>query len=156
MGSAECDAGIYATARELGRRLAEAGFVLLCGGGTGVMEGAARGASEAGGLTLGILPGRDAGESAPNAFIQVPLFTGISYARNYVNVVSSDALVAVAGGLGTLSEIALGLKCGKPVVLLQSWRFEIPGFTDPPNLHRAATPEEAVRLVRALVPDRAP
>lgn len=152
MGSASCDATTYATARELGRRLAEAGFVLLCGGGTGVMEAAARGATEAGGLTIGVLPGRDAAESPPNPYIQVPLFTGISYARNWVNVVASDVLVAVAGELGTLSEIALGLKGGKPVVLLQSWRFEIPGFAPPANLHRVATPEEALARIRTLLP----
>jgi uncharacterized protein (TIGR00725 family) len=150
MGSADCDAATYAAARELGRLLAEAGFVLLCGGGTGVMEAAARGASESGGLTVGILPGRDAGESPANPYIEVPLFTGISYARNFVNAVSSDVLVAVAGGLGTLSEIALALKCGKPVVLLGSWRFEIPGFVEPPNLHRAATPADAAALARRL------
>jgi hypothetical protein len=152
MGAAACDAATYATARELGRRLGEAGYVLLCGGGTGVMEAAARGAAEAGGLTIGILPGRDVQESPPNPYIQVPLFTGISYARNWVNVVASDVLVAIAGELGTLSEIALGLKGGKPVVLLQSWRFEIPGFTPPANLYRVATPEEAMARIRALLP----
>jgi hypothetical protein len=152
MGAAACDAATYATARELGRRLGAAGYVLLCGGGTGVMEAAARGAEESGGLTIGILPGRDADESPPNPYIQVPLFTGISYARNWVNVVASDVLVAVAGELGTLSEIALGLKCGKPVILLESWRFEMPGFTPPPNLHRVATPEAAVARIRELLP----
>jgi len=152
MGAASCDAETYALARELGRQLGAAGFVLLCGGGTGVMEAAARGATEAGGLTIGILPGRDALESPPNPYIQVPLFTGISYARNWVNVVASDALVAVAGELGTLSEIALGLKCGKPVVLLQSWQFEIAGFVPPSNLHRVTTPEEALARIRALLP----
>jgi uncharacterized protein (TIGR00725 family) len=151
IGSAACDPAAYAMARELGRRLAEAGYVVLCGGGSGVMEAAARGAGEAAGLTIGILPGRDAADSPPNPYVQVPLFTGISYARNYVNVVASDALVAVAGELGTLSEIALGLKCGKPVVLLDSWRFEIPGFADPPNLWRAADPADAVARVRALL-----
>jgi hypothetical protein len=155
MGAAACDAATYATARELGRRLGAAGFVLLCGGGTGVMEAAARGAAEAGGLTIGILPGRDAEESPPNPYIQVPLFTGMAYARNWVNVVASDVLVAVAGELGTLSEIALGLKAGKPVLLLQSWQFEIPGFTPPANLHRVATPEEALARIRALLPSGA-
>ncbi len=155
MGSATCTAQAYEQARQLGRLLAEAGYVLLCGGGTGVMEGVARGAAEAGGLTLGIMPGRNAAESPPNPYIQIPLYTGISYARNYANVLSSDVVVAVAGGLGTLSEIALGLKCGKPVVLLDSWEFAIPGFTPPPSLSRAASPREALAQVRRLLGDTA-
>jgi len=151
MGGRECDADTYERARELGRRLAEADYVLLCGGGSGVMEAAARGAREAGGLTIGVLPGDDADQSPPNPYLDVALFTGIGYARNLCNVLSSDVVVAVAGGLGTLSEIALGLKCGRPVVLLDSWAFAAPGFHAPGHLYQAPDPEAAVARVRALL-----
>ncbi len=151
MGPGSCDAEVYAQARQLGRLLAGAGVAVLCGGGGGVMEAASRGASEAGGLTIGILPGHDARETPPNDFIQIPIFTGISYARNFVNVVSSEVVVAVSGAHGTLSEIALALKVGKPVVLLGSWRFEAPACPPSPLLHRAADPQEAAAIVTRLL-----
>jgi uncharacterized protein (TIGR00725 family) len=151
MGSSICDATTYAKAQRLGELLAQAGYVVLCGGGTGVMEAVARGARAQGGTTIGILPGRSATESPPNPHIELPLFTGIFYARNLMNVLSSDVVIAVAGGLGTLSEIALALKCGKPVVRLGSWDFQIAGFERPAHLHDADTPEGAVERVRALL-----
>lgn len=145
MGAASCDAEVAALAEGVGRLVAESGLVLLCGGRTGVMEAAARGARAAGGLTIGVLPGRDARESPPNEYVEVAIFTGINDGRNWVNVCSSDAVIAIAGGYGTLSEIALALKLGKPVVLLRSWRFE----ADPPlpGARRAATAAEAVAMV---------
>jgi uncharacterized protein (TIGR00725 family) len=151
MGSAVCDKDTYAKARSLGHLLAEAGYAVLCGGRTGVMEAVARGASDAGGLTIGIMPGHDFTDSPPNPFIQVPIFTGISLARNVVNILSSRVVVAVAGGVGTLSEIALALKYGKPVVLLDSWRFEIPGFDEAGSVHRVQRPEEVVALVKRIL-----
>jgi uncharacterized protein (TIGR00725 family) len=150
MGPAECDAGTYDKARLVGRLLAEAGYTLLCGGGTGAMEGAARGAREAGGLTLGILPGSDAADSPPNPHIEVAVFTGISHARNLINVLSSRAVIAIGGAHGTLSEIALAIKSGKPVVLLDSWSFESPDQPPSPLVHVVHTPAEAVALVRRL------
>ena len=154
MGSSACDAATYAKAQRLGELLAQAGYVVLCGGGTGVMEAVARGARAQGGTTIGILPGRDSSESPPNPYIELPLFTGIFYARNLMNVLSSDVVVAVAGGLGTLSEIALALQCDKPVVRLGSWDFQIAGFERPAHLHEAGTPEEALERVRALLASR--
>jgi len=151
MGAAACDDATYARARRLGALLAEAGYTLLCGGGSGVMEAAARGAKERGGLTIGIMPGRDAREFPPNPYIDLPIFTGIYYARNLANVLSSEVVVAVAGGLGTLSEIALALKCGRPVVSLDSWQFDIAGFERPEHFYAVATPEEALARVRALL-----
>jgi uncharacterized protein (TIGR00725 family) len=151
MGSSVCDTATYARAQRLGELLAQAGYVVLCGGGTGVMEAVARGARAQGGTTIGILPGRSAAESPPNPYIDLPLFTGIFYARNLMNVLSSDVVIAVAGGLGTLSEIALALKCGKPVVRLASWEFQIAGFERPEHLYEADTPEGAVERARALL-----
>src|SRR5216110_2530 len=87
--------------------VAERGGVLLCGGRGGVMEAAAEGARAAGGLTLGILPGMSAKDSPPNPYIDLAIFTGLGEARNWVNVCASDAIIAIGGGFGTLSEIAL-------------------------------------------------
>jgi uncharacterized protein (TIGR00725 family) len=150
MGPSDCNAATYEKARLTGRLLAEAGYALLCGGGTGAMEAAARGAREAGGLTIGVLPGSDAGESPPNAYIEIPIFTGISHARNLINVLSSRVVVAIGGAHGTLSEIALAIKSGRPVVLLDSWRFESPDLAPDPLVHVAQSPAEAVALVRRL------
>jgi uncharacterized protein (TIGR00725 family) len=156
MGAGRCDPPTYAAARELGRGLARTGYVLLCGGGSGVMEAAARGAHEAGGLTIGILPGQSAADSPPNAYIDLPIFTGLSYARNVINVLSSRVVVAVSGGSGTLSEIALALKYEKPVVLLGSWRFEIEGFEPPESLYRASDVGAALAHIARICPPRQP
>lgn len=110
------------------------------------MEAAARGAREAGGLTVGILPG-DSGEDA-NPYIEIPIATGLGEARNVVNVRAADAVVAVAGRYGTLSEIALALGMGIPVVALKSW-----AVTD--DVVVAETPEEAVDRAFALAKRRA-
>lgn len=143
MGASQCDEEIYQLARRVGALIAERGAVLLCGGRGGVMEAAARGAKEAGGLTIGILPGMNAGETPPNPYIDVAIFTGLRDGRNWINICASDAIIAIAGGYGTLSEIALALKVGKPVVLLRSW--ELPQQEHAP-LYHAQTPEQAVEM----------
>jgi uncharacterized protein (TIGR00725 family) len=116
VGAGEASDAEYAAARSLGAALAAAGAVVVCGGRGGVMEGAARGAAEASGLTLGILPGADAREA--NAWISLPLATGIGEARNALVVRAAEAVVAIGGGWGTLSEIALARKMGIPVATL--------------------------------------
>jgi len=143
MGASRCDEATSEMARRVGALIAQRGAVLLCGGRGGVMEAAARGAKEAGGLTIGILPGMNAGETPPNPYIDVAIFTGLRDGRNWVNVCASDAIIAVSGGYGTLSEIALALKVGKPVVLVHSW--ELPPREAAP-LYVAQTPEEAVEI----------
>jgi uncharacterized protein (TIGR00725 family) len=143
MGASRCDEATSEMARRVGVLIAQRGAVLLCGGRGGVMEAAARGAKEAGGLTIGILPGMNAGETPPNPYIDVAIFTGLRDGRNWVNVCASDAIIAVSGGYGTLSEIALALKVGKPVVLVHSW--ELPPRESAP-LYVAQTPEEAVEI----------
>lgn len=130
-------------AEHLGRLLAEAGAVVVCGGLGGVMEAACRGAKTAGGLTIGILPGGDAAEA--NAYVDVPIVTAMGTARNVIVVRTSEALVAVDGSFGTLSEIAHALDQGKRVVSLGSWDLAQVGV-DPDRIPRARTPEEAVRL----------
>jgi uncharacterized protein (TIGR00725 family) len=128
-------------ARETGRLIAGRGGVVICGGGGGVMEAASRGASEAGGVVVGILPGFSAGEA--NEFVMIPIVTGMSHARNTINVWTSEVIIAVGGSYGTLSEIALALKIGRPVVSLGSWRLDEIGCNSR-LFHVVGTPEEAV------------
>ncbi len=151
MGGSICDARTAEKAHDLGRRLAQAGYVVLCGGGTGVMEAVSRGAREGGGLVVGIMPGSDARQSPPNPYVDIPIFTGISHARNLVNVLSAAVVVAIGGAHGTLSEIALAIKAGKPVVLLDSWEFRLPGERPSPLVHRVTSPEEAAQAVDRLL-----
>jgi len=127
-------------AEEVGRRIAEAGAVLVCGGGTGVMEAAARGAVAAGGITVGLLPGHDAGEA--NDHIRIPLPTAMGEGRNVLVARSADALIAIGGEWGTLSEVALARRMDVPVILLR------PTLTRHLGLPEATTPADAV--VRAL------
>ena len=124
IGGGVCEAELAHQARQLGEQIARLGATLICGGRGGVMEAACRGAQEAGGRTVGILPGVDAADSPPNTYLDVRLFTGMGQARNLCVVLSSDVVIAVGGGWGTLSEIALAQKHGVPVVLLQSWQLE--------------------------------
>ena len=147
MGPASCDPATADLAAAVGRAVAERGGVLLTGGRGGVMEAASRGAKEAGGLTLGILPGGSHHDSPPNPYVEIAVFTGVGAARNWINVCSSDAIIAIGGGFGTLSEIALALKAQRPVVLVGSWRFEIEGVV--PNVPRASSAVEAVGLAFA-------
>ena len=122
---------------EVGKLLARRGAVLVCGGLGGVMEAAARGARSEGGLAIGILPGASPAEANP--CIDIPIATGLGYTRNSLVVMNADAVIAVDGEYGTLSEIAYGLIYGKKVVGLGTW--EVKGVLP------ARDPEEAVRLV---------
>jgi len=145
MGGAQADAGTCRLAYRLGELIAEAGCVLLNGGRPcGVMEHSARGAKSRGGLTVGILPGGSAGEASTS--VDVAVATGMGDARNAINVLSSDAVIACPGGAGTLSEIALALKNGKRVVALGFWPGEaFSPWSRAGLLTRAETPEDALR-----------
>src|SRR4051795_12359696 len=136
VGPGEATPEQIATAEEVGRLLAERGAVLVCGGLGGVMEAACRGAKEGGGRTVGILPGGD--RAAANPHVDVAIATGLGEARNALVVRAADALIAVGGAYGTLSEIALALKTGRPVVGFASW--DLDAVVD------AETPADAVRL----------
>lgn len=136
IGDSECPPEIAQTAEEVGRRVAQAGHILICGGLGGVMEAACRGAKAAGGTTVGILPGNDRREA--NRYVDIPIVTGMGQARNVMVVASAQAVIAVSGGFGTLSELAFALKFGIPVVGLRTWRLER-GL-----IKVAGTPEEAV------------
>jgi uncharacterized protein (TIGR00725 family) len=126
---------VAALAEEVGRRLAEAGAIVISGGLGGVMEAVARGARAGGGLAVGILPGSHHREANPH--VDVVIVTGLGHARNALVSQSSHALIALAGEHGTLSEIALALKMGIPVIGLGAWG-EIQGVVP------ARSPEEAV------------
>lgn len=139
IGAGTVAAAGYDTGRQVGRLIAEAGAVLVCGGLGGIMEAACRGACEAGGQTLGLLPGPDA--AAANAWVKLAVPTNLGHARNVIIAHTAQALIAVEGEYGTLSEMAIGLKLGKPVVALDSW-------PDLPGVIYAASPAEAV--ARAL------
>jgi uncharacterized protein (TIGR00725 family) len=135
----------YCLAEEVGRLLAQKGFVVLTGGLGGVMTAAGKGAKEAGGITVGILPGTT-GTTPANPYVDIAIYTGMGEARNVVNVKSCQAAIAIGGEYGTLSEISLALKGGCPLVLLNSWSFTPHGGTEKQDWHVAATPEQAVTL----------
>jgi uncharacterized protein (TIGR00725 family) len=138
-------------AREIGAEVAKARALLLCGGRGGVMEAACRGAKEAGGMTLGILPGTQRDEA--NEWVDIPVVTGLGEARNAVITRTADALIAVGGRYGTLSEIAFGLHFGTPVVGVHTWEVRPPESLPVP-IHRATTAQEAVRQALRLAEER--
>jgi uncharacterized protein (TIGR00725 family) len=137
IGGSEISPETAGLAREVGREVAQKGAVLLCGGLGGVMAAAAQGAREAGGVSLGILP--DGDRRRANPYLTYTIATNLGHARNMLIAHSADALIAVDGSYGTVSEAAIALKLGKPVIALNvTW--------DLPGLKRAATPAEAVTL----------
>jgi uncharacterized protein (TIGR00725 family) len=142
VGSGTASGELYEKAREIGRLVAERGGTVVCGGRSGVMEAASRGAAEAGGTAIGILPDEDR-ESA-NEYLTHSVATGTGHARNLAVVCSGDAVIAVGGEYGTLSEIGLALKVGRPVVALESWDLG-------EHASVASSPEEAVAAAFGLL-----
>ncbi len=155
VGDAVCGERQADLARAVGTQLAQAGAVVLNGGRGGVMEAVAAGARAAGGLVVGVLPGSSAAETPPNPYLGIVLFTGLQQARNQVLVLSADAVVAIHGGWGTLSEIAIALKFRVPVVLLESWELDRPDGVRDPMLHYARTAAEAADLALRLAATQA-
>jgi uncharacterized protein (TIGR00725 family) len=151
MGGGNVDQGVARLANELGRRIAEAGFVLLTGGRpTGVMDAASQGAHQAQGLVIGILPGPDPDDSS--AFVDIAIATNLADGRNLINILSSDVVIACPGGAGTLSEVGMAIKNKKPLVLLN---FD-PGPTvldaeSRGRVIRASTPAEAMAAVQKFM-----
>ena len=143
VGSGAASPQLAELAEDVGRRLAERGCVLVCGGLRGVMEAAARGAKSAGGTTIGILPGESRSEA--NQWIDHAVATGIGHARNLAVVASGDAVIAVGGEWGTASEVSFARKLGRPVVLLG----EGPAIAGD-GIRRVETAAEAVELAVSL------
>ncbi|MBI3939231.1 MAG: TIGR00725 family protein [Acidobacteria bacterium] len=137
-------------AERVGELIGASGAILFCGGLGGVMTAAARGCRQAGGTTVGVLPGNS--EQDANAFVDLPIVTGLGEARNLVLIRSSHAAIAVGGGYGTLSEIGFALRLGIPVVGLRTWDFSQGRSSS--GLHCAASAEEAVQKALALARDK--
>jgi hypothetical protein len=146
-GGARADAASCRVAEAVGRELALRGAVVVTGGLGGAMEAACRGASSAGGLTIGILPSDDRDDANPWVDVAIP--TGLGEGRNALLVRAADAVVAVAGEFGTLSEIALALRLGRPVVGLGTWELGR-GGRPVPAIVAASTPAEAAESAVAL------
>ena len=152
MGGGEIvNAGDYKNARRLGGLIAKEGWVLLNGGrASGIMEASARGAKENDGLTIGILPGNDPAWSSE--FIDIPILTGIGFARNYINVLTSKVVVALPGKTGTISEIALALNIGKKVISLN---FDLgplfKNYEEEKQLIYVKQPEEVISLIKKIL-----
>ena len=142
VGSGTPSGELYEKAREVGRLLAEGGATVICGGRSGVMEAVARGAAEAGGVAIGILPDED--RRRANEHLSYSVATGTGHARNLAVVCSGDVVIAVGGEYGTLSEIGLARKIGRPVVALRSWELG-------EHVSVASTPEEAVERAFGLL-----
>jgi len=140
-GESDPQTSLADLAFEVGRGIAQRNAVLICGGLTGVMEHAARGAQAAGGLTIGLLPGEDPDDA--NEYIDVAIATGLGHARNAILARTADGVVALGGGLGTLSEIALALRDRRPTIGIKTWRFDRDGQTEP-ELPVAQSPTEAL------------
>jgi uncharacterized protein (TIGR00725 family) len=143
---------VSAQCESVGRALARAGAVLVCGGLGGAMEAAARGAAAEGGIVLGVLPGAD--RRAANDFVTVAVPTGMGEMRNALIVRAADAVIAVGGEFGTLSEIALALKAERPVVGLGTWELAKADAAREDPIVRAQTPDEAVAVAIRLARDR--
>ena len=150
VGGASATPEETAAAEAVGRGLAAGGAVLVCGGRGGVMEAACRGAKAAGGLTLGIIPGLDRHQA--NAYVDIVLVTGLGEARNAVIARSAQAMVAIGGGYGTLSEMAFALCFGVPVIGLGTWTMAREERGEAPVVH-VATAKEAVERALALALD---
>lgn len=142
VGDGNCSGNAAGLAYHTGRLIAENGAVLVTGGLLGVMENASRGAKEAGGLVVGILPGFDISDA--NSYVDIAIPTGLSHARNALVVRASRVVIAVEGSYGTLSEIALALKMGIPVIGINTWDIS-------PDIIKTSTPEEAVEKAMALI-----
>jgi uncharacterized protein (TIGR00725 family) len=140
-----------ALGKKVGKCIAEAGAILLCGGLGGMMRAAAEGAKSAGGLTVGILPGPNKADA--NSFIDLPLATDLGVYRNALLARSCDAVIAIHGAYGTLSEIAFALRLNIPVVGLHTWEVRRDGITDP-GIHVVNSAEEAVTLALKLAKNK--
>jgi uncharacterized protein (TIGR00725 family) len=147
IGAGEAAADVLADAEIVGRELARAGAIVVCGGRGGVMEAACRGAAGEGGVTVGLLP--DADRAHANPFVSVAVPTGMGELRNGLVARAGDAVIAIGGEFGTLSEIGFALKLGRPVVGLGTWQLAR-GGAPVDAIEVASTPEDAVARALAL------
>ncbi|MGQ9588175.1 MAG: TIGR00725 family protein [Thermoplasmata archaeon] len=150
IGSSKAEPEVLQLAEQVGAEIAKRGAALVCGGLTGVMEAACKGARREGGLTIGIIPSDDKDDANP--YVQIPIVTGMGMGRNVMLVKTADVLIAVGGEFGTLSEIAHALNIGKKVIGLRTWKLERAHFKPIPNLIEAENPKKAVELALSSIP----
>jgi len=148
IGASDCSAEETRLAEEVGRELARRGVTLICGGLEGVMEAACRGAASQGGVTIGILPGNSRKDA--NAYVQIPIVTGMGYSRNAIVAKSGQAVIAIGGSYGTLSEIAYALQSSTPVIGLRTWSLARGGVTES-SIIVALNPVDAVEKALGLI-----
>lgn len=150
MGSHRDDAPSVNDARRLGEAIAERGHVLLTGGGPGVMKAASEGAHSAGGLVIGIIPSEKKRPlpGYPNEFVDIPIYTGMYDARNIINAKTPHVIVALGGGAGTVSEMAIAVKSGIPVIGLHAPTAELKGNT---LFVRATSVDEVLRKMDEIL-----
>jgi uncharacterized protein (TIGR00725 family) len=148
IGGSNASPQVAQVAEEVGREIARRGAVLVCGGLGGVMEAACKGASGEGGLTIGILPGDN--RLAANPYVRIPIVTGTGYARNVAVVKTSQAVIAIDGSYGTLTEIGFALQSGIPVIGLGTWSLSLDGQVDK-SIILAKNPRDAVDKAISLV-----
>jgi len=141
IGGSNCCQKYEEMAQEVGMEIAKCGAILVCGGLDGVMQAACKGATEAGGLTVGILPGDD--REAANEYVQIPILTGMGYARNAIVARCAQSAIAIDGSYGTLSEIGHALQFKIPVIGLHTWSFSVDGKKDK-SIIQAHDPKDAV------------
>lgn len=151
IGGSQCSPEEAKLAEKVGQELAKREVILICGGLGGVMEAACKGASSAGAITVGILPGDNRYEA--NSYVSIPIVTGIGYARNVLVVKSAQAVIAIDGSYGTLSEIAHALQDGIPVVGLNTWSFSLKGEVND-SIIPAQDAQEAVEKAIAAAKEK--
>jgi uncharacterized protein (TIGR00725 family) len=152
VGGNRAPSRLLAEAESVGRELSRHGCTLICGGRGGIMEAACRGARAEGGHTIGIMPGTDSRDM--NAYVEFPIVTGMGLARNVIIVRTAEAVIAIGGAYGTLSEVAHALNLGKPVIGLHTWRFANDNVDDSPVV-RARDAQDAVEKAVAVARERA-
>ena len=140
IGGNKCSSEVEQNAIKLGKLLAEVGAILVCGGLSGVMKAVSKGVYEAGGISVGILPGDE--KNSANPYIDIPVATGLGYARNAIVAGCADIIIALPGEYGTLSEIAFALNKRKPVIGIGAWDIK--------GIIQVKTPEEAIELVKTM------
>lgn len=147
-GSYNLSQDVESSAIEMGRLIAKEGWIIICGGRGGVMEAVAKGASQEGGVVIGILPGPSREEGNPYLTYAIP--TALGHFRNFIIAQASDILIAFEGEYGTLSEVAIGLRLEKPIISLAGWELKGRNFKAK-GIYEASSPEEAIKLIKKIL-----
>lgn len=147
-GSYNLSQDVKETIEKAGKLIANEGWIIICGGRGGVMEAIAKGAHESGGIVIGILPGASREEGNPYLTYSIP--TALGHFRNFIIAQASDVLLAFEGEYGTLSEVAIGLRLGKPVVSMGGWELKGRKFKAE-GIYEASSPEEAIELIKKIM-----